>query len=205
MAPRRAFRSALPALAAAAALALSACGGAPTSDPSSSSQSAAPTIDARPTPASSTAPARNIAVPELPEAAKQNTKEGFEAFVYYYVSLLDYAYQTGDTGPARAKADDGCTMCKVATEDIDRSFKSGMWNVGGNVSISAFATDGEPDINGLWVAQVTLNQSELANASAARGVSTSHPATSASLLATAEYANGDWSMFDLGLPQGARR
>ena len=35
-------------------------------------------------------------VPELPEAAKAETKEGLEAFARYWFALLNYAYETGD-------------------------------------------------------------------------------------------------------------
>ncbi len=207
MALRRTLRTALPALAAASALALTGCTGGSTANPSPSETAnpATSTIDARPTPASSTEPARNIPVPELPEAAKQNTKEGFEAFVRHYISLLDYAYQTGDTEPALDHAGAGCTMCGTSAKSIDAATAAGGWIIGGRLTLSGFSTDGIPDANGLWTAEVELHQTETSNVSQSGSVSALAPAASATVLATAEYANGRWSMSDLGVPTEAHQ
>ena len=207
MALRRTLRTALPALAAAGFLALTGCTGGPTANPSPSetANTATSTNDARPTPASSTEPARNIPVPELPEAAKQNTKEGFEAFVRHYISLLDYAYQTGDTEPALDNAGPGCAMCATSAKTIDETTAGGGWITGGHLSLSGFSTEGTPDTNGRWTATVELHQTEISSVSRSGSVSTPTPASSATLLATAEYANGRWLMVDLAQPGGARQ
>lgn len=205
MAHRHLLRSALSALTIGGMLALCACGGdsaaaPPTAD---ATRSPTPTVDTRPSPASSTAPARNISVPELPQAATQNTKEGFKAFVEHYIALLDYAYQTGDTKPAVGVADPGCSMCNTVAKRINEVTSGGGWMTGGRLTIKALATDGIPDISGRWDAQLTLTQAEVTNVARDGRADSPEPAASAGLLAVAEYVDGKWSMFDLGVPRGA--
>src|SRR5437899_770958 len=82
-----------------ALLLLSACGSSPGTGAAPSvtaSPSPPPSVDSRPTPASSKGPARNVPKPELPEAAKQNTKEGFAAFTQYWFDTIAYSLETAD-------------------------------------------------------------------------------------------------------------
>ena len=70
---------------------------------SSPTATATPTPTAAPTPTASYKPAdasgraQNVPVPVLPEAAKAETKAGAIAFAKHWFSLLNFAYETGDS------------------------------------------------------------------------------------------------------------
>jgi hypothetical protein len=203
MAHHRALRYALSALLLSGSLLVSGCGGGATAGPSPTGgpSSAAATADPRPTPASSTAPARNVPVPALPEAAKQNTREGFEAFVRHYIDLLDYAYQTGDTKPALAAAAPDCTMCNTITSDVKKTYTTGKWIVGGDLTLESYASDGTPDVDEIWFAYLKISQRPFTD------FSTDGPGGSASggvanIGASGEFSGGAWRMWDLGKVKG---
>ncbi|WP_413250012.1 DUF6318 family protein [Sinomonas flava] len=203
MAHHRALRYALPALLLSGSLLVSGCGGGASAGPSPTEgpSSEAATADPRPTPASSTAPARNVPVPALPEAAKQNTREGFEAFVRHYIDLLDYAYQTGDTKPALAAAASDCTMCNTITGDVTKTYAAGKWIVGGDLTLEDYASDGTPDIDEIWFAYVKIKQLPFTDFSPA-GAGGSAPGGLANIGASGEFHNGAWRMWDLGKVKG---
>ncbi len=102
--PRRACAAALVTISLMSVAACSGGGTPPPGTPPSDSQSpstpstpsATPTPTASYKPADATGKAQNVPVPELPEAAKAETKEGAEAFARYWYTLLNYAYETGD-------------------------------------------------------------------------------------------------------------
>ncbi len=157
MAPRR---SLLSILALASALALSACGGnaqpsAPGTPIATETASPTPTVDTRPTPANSTGPGRNIPKPELPEAAKQNTKEGFEAFTQYWFDTAAYSLATGDKTALEAISADDCKLCNGYIADV----ASGGWTVGITWTTSGFVSDLTLDPLGQAVGYFMLDES----------------------------------------------
>ena len=122
---------------------MSACSGGSQASPSPSESSttpAAPSIDTRPTPASSAGPARNLPKPELPEAAKQNTKEGFAEFTQYWLDSLTYAYETGDTTLFEAASTPDCPTCRSFTAEIKELHAAGGWSVGPRWKVTGFST-----------------------------------------------------------------
>ncbi|MDQ4502735.1 DUF6318 family protein [Sinomonas sp. ASV322] len=143
MALRRAFRALLPTALLALLLPLSGCGGAPQADgPSvSGSQGSTPTPDPRPTPASSKGPARNLPRPVLPEAAKQNTKEGFAAFTQYWFDTVTYGLETGDSSALREISLPDCQMCNGYIEQSDKVKQGIGWHVGPRWTVSTFTSD----------------------------------------------------------------
>ena len=67
--------------------------------------------------------------PELPEEAKENTERGAEAAAEYYLALLIYAFNTGDTKPF---ADMSSPTSKFASDyinDVNEQYSDG-WNYG---------------------------------------------------------------------------
>ena len=73
--------------------------------------------------------------PELPEEAKQNTERGAEAAAEYYLALLIYAFNTGDTKPF---ADMSSPTSKFASDyinDVNEQYSDG-WNYGMESSIT---------------------------------------------------------------------
>ncbi|GAA1532275.1 DUF6318 family protein [Kribbella lupini] len=60
--------------------------------------------------ASATAPSKP---PSRPTPASGASLAAGEAFIAYYVSLLNYSYATGDPKPFMAESDQGCLGCKA--------------------------------------------------------------------------------------------
>lgn len=118
----------------------------PTSSPASTS--ASPTPDAaQPTPASSKAPARNLPVPELPAAAKAETKEGLRAFADYWFEAYNYGLHTGDFTKFWAVTNPDCGTCKNITAGIPERYKAGGWVAGGDSAIGAYSDTFLSDVN----------------------------------------------------------
>ena len=139
-------RSLFSALLLTCLLALSGCGGPGQAAPSLSAGAASaantssppPSPDPRPTPASSTGPARNLPKPVLPEVAKQNTKEGFEAFTQYWFDTITYGLETGDSSPLREASLPDCKMCNGYIADAEKVARGEGWYVGPRWKISSF-------------------------------------------------------------------
>src|SRR5436190_10373811 len=93
-------------------LLLAGCGGNPEPKP-------APKAEPSSSPSASATP------PVLPAAAKPKTKAGADAFVRHYVSVLNYAGASGDTGPLRDLSLDTCVKCAALTNGIDRVYGAG--------------------------------------------------------------------------------
>ena len=135
MALRRSLFSALPLTCL---LALSGCGGpgqpAPSLsvDPASAAAASSPppTPDPRPTQASSTGPARNLPKPVLPEVAKQNTKEGFEAFTQYWFDAVSYGLEMADPEPLQAISVPSCRICNGYISRMEAAKPDSEWNAG---------------------------------------------------------------------------
>ncbi|WP_428985732.1 DUF6318 family protein [Sinomonas terricola] len=146
----------------ALALLLPACSGAPKAEgPSASaSPSSTPTPDPRPTPASSNGPARNVPRPVLPEAAKQNTKEGFAAFTQYWFDTVTYGLETGDSGPLREISLPDCKMCASWITSSNNVSRTGQWQIAPRWNASSFVSDMTPDSEGRIVGNFTLEESE---------------------------------------------
>lgn len=64
--------------------------------------------------------------PALPTAARAPTRAGAEAFVRYYIDLLNYAANTGDTEPLRAAAK-GCSGCDDYVRLYEKTYEAGGW------------------------------------------------------------------------------
>lgn len=190
-------------------LALTACQGpsSPAPSPSPSTSSASPTPDAsKPTPASSTGPARNIPVPELPEAAKANTKAGFEAFARHWTALMSYAYETGDLKPVRSLSGPVCSSCITIGRDAENINSKGQWAVGGKIAVTTFSTDFVPNIDGSVSAFVGFQQAKTMVYSAEGKLVQTIPANEppAPLEMIAKFEKGAWKALDLGSPKGSK-
>lgn len=75
-------------------------------------------------------PARNVPKPVMPEAAKQETEAGAQAFLDYYASVGWYAYQTGDTSYMRNIVSPSCEICNKEMDLVDDIYSSSDWAVG---------------------------------------------------------------------------
>ncbi|WP_136609867.1 DUF6318 family protein [Sinomonas albida] len=194
------------AVVVAVCLALTACGPGPgEAAPSGASTSAQPvsspaTPDPRPTPASSTGAARNLPRPELPEIAKQNTKEGFAAFTQYWLDTVTYGLETGDSGPLKEISLPDCKMCNGYIERAETAKSKGEWNVGPKWWISEFTSNMRPDADGRALAFFALDESRStlysSDGSVAKSIEASTGGAPKAVLAKFEV--GRWLMSQSG-------
>ncbi|MDQ0095438.1 DUF6318 family protein [Paeniglutamicibacter psychrophenolicus] len=113
---------------------------APTATASSSPPTSSPSPTAKPTPtpvpASSKGPAKNWPVPQMPEAAKENSEEGIAAFTKYYFELVDYTVLTYDTKPIKSVTEHSCKLCgEQLIDPADSNAGQGGWQVGGETEL----------------------------------------------------------------------
>jgi hypothetical protein len=98
---------------------------------------AACTPDPDPSPVPTTPSATPITTPPppvLPATARADSPAGAESFARYYMGLLDYAYQTGNTTPLRAAA--RCQGCDALAAGIDKSYAAGNRIQGGRIAVN---------------------------------------------------------------------
>jgi len=122
------IRVALVACAAALLLSASSCSGDDpygTLPPTSPATSPPPTTS---TPTTSPTPP----APTLPALATQDSAPGAESFARFWLTALDYAYQTGNTKPFRALG--ACRGCIALADGIDKTYSSGGRIEGGKIS-----------------------------------------------------------------------
>lgn len=68
-------------------------------------------------------------LPELPQAATENSERGAEAAAEHYLALLVYAWNTGDTTPLANMSDPNSEFASSYLRDIDNAYQSG-WAYG---------------------------------------------------------------------------
>ncbi|MBW9213211.1 hypothetical protein KV102_00025 [Mumia sp. zg.B53] len=107
------------ALAGLVLLAVAGCtGGDPAGgDPSDPPSSASPRATPSPTP--------TLAPPTIPPEAQEHSAQGAAAFVEYYVSLINYAAVSGDTGALAAAATNNCGACARLVERYETIYRDG--------------------------------------------------------------------------------
>ena len=67
--------------------------------------------------------------PELPEDAKENTERGAEAAAEYYLALMVYAFNTGDTKPFADMSSPTSGFASAIVDDINAQYEYG-WTYG---------------------------------------------------------------------------
>lgn len=78
-------------------------------------------------PASTDGPAQNVPVPELPDAAREQTEEGAEATLKYWWDALEYLYLTGDSSVLKDVSGDECLMCDNFLEVVPETYANDGW------------------------------------------------------------------------------
>lgn len=192
----------------ASVLALTACTGGsattsgnettPASPTASATSSATPTPTPVYKPADAKGKAQNVPVPELPEAAKAETKEGLEAFAAYWYSALSYAYETGDTAPLEVASGPNCVFCAGLLNGVAAAWRDGRWVEGGTIETPSvtvqFSLEGVPQATIQVIQQqIGIHRSD--------GSLYQEPtkATNTASQATATFGENGWKLTDLGL------
>ena len=78
--------------------------------------------------------ASTYTLPELPQAATQNTERGAEAAAEHYLAVATYAWNTGDTSAVSALSGDESTFARALIKRIDDSYSNG-WTFGNSITI----------------------------------------------------------------------
>lgn len=110
--------------------------------------SSTPTPTPTPTayvPASEKAPAQNVPVPVMPEAAKQQTKEGWEAFAKYFIEELNYMVETNDPSRVEKLSVGDCDFCRTEIDFANFANEQKQWAVGGRYAFESARTQLEKD------------------------------------------------------------
>jgi hypothetical protein len=186
-------------------LLLAGCSGGAPADPGAASptsaESASPSATPTPTPtpspvykpADASGPAQNVPVPVLPEVAKTETKEGLEAFSRYWFELLNYGYETGDTGALSAITSANCVMCERTKQVQTGWHEDGRWLAGGKVTTPVVNTAFNKGSDGQYQVAVQVSQEALSyyNPDGSLDSTDPKPADSGSLM-FAVFRDGDW-------------
>src|SRR6478735_7405780 len=123
--------------------------------------SATPTPTASYKPADATGKAQNVPVPELPEAAKAETKEGLEAFARYWFQELNFAYETGTSSGLESVTSTGCEFCSNITRSLKTNYAEGRWLVGGHIETPSLSTTFESQADGQYQIAVQVQQTKI--------------------------------------------
>ncbi|MGZ0148855.1 DUF6318 family protein [Kribbella sp. WER1] len=95
--------------------------GQPNTAPPPASSSSATTSTGTPRGStSSSLPATPTVPPTRPTTATGTSLAAGEAFVRYYVSLMNYASTTGDIAPMVSASDAGCHLCKAYSDYVHK-------------------------------------------------------------------------------------
>ena len=94
-----------------AAAVLSGCTGSEPDPGPTGATATSPTESATESPTPTEEPTETSALPPLPEEATENTPEGAEAFIRYYVDVVNEAYTTPRTGLIPPLSDPDCIAC----------------------------------------------------------------------------------------------
>ena len=116
----------------------------------SGSPSASPSASATGSyePATSEGPAKNVPVPEMPEAVKEPTEEGVQATVEYWWESLFYLRQTGEIAPFERVSDEDCSLCEDQIVRWSDIYQQGGWSVTGLAEVEVNFTKLDPDSAG---------------------------------------------------------
>ncbi|MDI3331096.1 MAG: DUF6318 family protein [Micrococcus sp.] len=78
-------------------------------------------------PASSEGPAQNMPVPEMPEEARERTKEGLEAALKYWWEANYFLKSTGNAAPLLEVSADSCEICNEIGDSWPAIYEASGW------------------------------------------------------------------------------
>jgi hypothetical protein len=111
----------------ALAVLVGACSGEP-KPKFAPAESSVPSVIESSSPAAQTTPA-------LPTKARRNTPAGAEAFVRYFIEVLNYAQKTGDTARLHQASTSRCAACEGYVEAIESTYSTGGRVKGGALTV----------------------------------------------------------------------
>lgn len=99
--------------------------------------------------------------PELPEVAKVYDQNGADAFIQYFVDVMDYTWLGGDTSLLRSISAESCKWCLGMADEADERKKNGGWveHVENRI-IAVEHTLESPAHPGLWDTVVLISSAD---------------------------------------------
>ncbi|MFI7481347.1 DUF6318 family protein [Kocuria sp. M1R5S2] len=145
-------------------------------------------------PASLDGPAQNVPKPVLPELAKEESRDGAQAFLDYWSDAMWYAYQTGDTSHAREIISPACEVCIQELGEVEQAYKAGQWLTGGRqqLELQDFAITRAAD--GVYKPVVKYRNDEVQLIDASRIMDTVPPDPNFNepIQVYMDYSDGSW-------------
>lgn len=139
-----------------------------------------------------TTPASSPTAPTMPEPANDHTPHGAEAFVRYFIAVLNFAQRTGDTSALNDVSTEACAGCRGYVQAIDRAYRTGGRVEGGTISIGKLRSlpkDYGADWGGFATGSATAQDIYDGN-----GGKKSYPGGDISLYAYVKWQAGGWAM-----------
>ncbi|WOC61511.1 DUF6318 family protein [Paenarthrobacter sp. AT5] len=150
-------------------------------------------------PADAKGKAENVPVPVMPELAKENSKEGLEAFIRYWYAQLSYVDETGDMSGWLPLFTPDCRLCMRLRESGEDGYVRNRWLVGGRISIPSVEVQWQESGGTQWSkVQVIQESIDYYNADGTKGRESDEKSNDAFVL-IANHVNGAWIAVDLGL------
>lgn len=174
----------------------------PTPRASGSGSPAAPSGSAAPSgvykAADAKGKAQNVPVPVMPELAKENTKEGLEAFIRYWYAQLSYVDETGDMSSWLPLISRDCRLCVRLQESGEDGYTKGRWLAGGTISVPVIEVQWAADTVKVAKVQVIQEQIDYYNQDGSAGRTRSEASNDAFAL-FASFDNSTWIVVYLGV------
>ena len=149
-------------------------------------------------PADAKGKAQNVPVPVMPELAKENSKEGLEAFIRYWYAQLSYVDETGDMSSWLPLISRDCRLCVRLQESGEDGYSKGRWLAGGKISVPVIEVQWGADSVKVAKVQVLQDQIDYYNQDGSVGRTRSEASNDAFAL-FASFANNTWIVVDLGV------
>ncbi len=171
------------------ALLLTGCSGdEPAAEPPRPRAPTSPVTTTSPTPAP----------PELPAAARRNTKAGAIAFAHHYIELINFAANSGQTRDLHTVSQSQCHGCTGLMRSIRDIYSSGGWIRTDGLSPRSWSAFGNRSGSTVEIAVTVWMSPETRKTSAASQETTSKP-DRAALNLRLRYAQERWIVVEMGL------
>lgn len=178
---------------AVAALLLSGCSDdEPTPEFSDDVTASSTAADPSTTPVTESSPTAPVE-PALPAEAEEATKAGAEAFVRYYVELIDFAQASGDVRGLTDAASRSCGTCSAGARSIERIHERGGRIAGGTHDVSRLSSSESSGLPGTWIvlAHIDVGRQIVRGAGDLDAV---YPAGTTKVAFTVQHDSGRWQV-----------
>ncbi|MET4619125.1 hypothetical protein ABIE18_000548 [Arthrobacter sp. 2762] len=149
-------------------------------------------------PADAKGKAQNVPLPVMPELAKENTKEGLEAFIRYWYAQLSYVDETGDMSSWLPLISRDCRLCVRLQESGEDGYTKGRWLAGGKISVPVIEVHWSAETVKVAKVQVIQEQIDYYNPDGSAGRTRSEASNDAFAL-FASFDKSTWIVVDLGV------